>query len=42
MFNPLFTKITVAENEMEVTALGLPHLARSNAVLEWLLLEQIK
>lgn len=34
MFSPLFTKVTVAANEMEVTAPGLPRLASSNAVLE--------
>lgn len=42
MFSPLFTKVTVAENKMEVTAPGLPRLASSNAVMEWLLLEEIK
>lgn len=41
MFSPLFTKVTVAENEMEVTAPGLPCLASSNAVLERLLLEKL-
>lgn len=34
MFSPLFMKVTAAENEMEVTAPGLPLLASSNAVLE--------
>lgn len=41
MFSPLFTKVTVAENKMEVTAPGLPRLASSNTVQEWLLLEEI-
>lgn len=42
MFSPLFTEVTAAENKMEVTAPGLPRLASSNAVLEQLLLEEIK
>lgn len=42
MFNPLFTETTVAENKLEVAALGLPGLAGSNAVPEWLLLEETK
>lgn len=41
MFSPLFTKVTVAENKMEVTAPGLPRLASSNTVQEWLLLEEL-
>lgn len=42
MFSPFFTEVTAAENEMEVTAPGLPRLASSNAVLEQLLLEEMK
>lgn len=41
MFSPLFTKVTVAANKMEVTAPGLPRLASSKAVLEQLLLEEM-
>lgn len=42
MFSPLFTKVAVAGNGMEVTVPGLPLLASSNAVLEQLLLEEMK